>query len=316
MGTPDYVQSAFDGMTMGQMARKNRAENKERENQKKLKDLYSSATTIGEDGRVSVDESILTPGLIELAPKEAISRQQRADKKKASMEKSKQVYRDKLSGIERDQNNKDRMFDLQEKQFNERRDARLAKQNKAAGPEKIKGDQYKVGGFAKRAIIAEEELAKLPEDIGTSGITDTLQGWSFMPEAMKSQDRKSFEQTQRNFISAVLRRESGAAISDQEMENESMKYFPQPGDGSRVLAQKKRARQQAVLNLKSEAGGPLEKIASAPEQAIRKEEVDIPGVKNAFASSVSHPQASAAEKWAKANPNDPRAKTILERLGR
>jgi hypothetical protein len=34
------------------------------------------------------------------------------------------------------------------------------------------------------------------------------------------------------------------------------------------------------------------------------------------APAVAHPQASAAEQWANAHPDDPRAKQILQRLGK
>jgi hypothetical protein len=40
------------------------------------------------------------------------------------------------------------------------------------------------------------------------------------------------------------------------------------------------------------------------------------GEPKAPSAAASHPQASQAEQWAKANPNDPRAKTILQRLGK
>lgn len=154
------------------------------------------------------------------------------------------------------------------------KEAQLAElQRKTAQGPEIKADQYKVGGFAKRALMAEQDLSKLPANVGTGKWTDTIQGNMFFPEAMKSGERKQFEQAQRNFISAVLRRESGAAISDQEMENESKKYFPQPGDTQQVLAQKKAARDQAVNNLRAEAGGAMTAIADAPP-AMQQPQVD------------------------------------------
>jgi hypothetical protein len=181
----------------------------------------------------------------------------------------------------------------------------------------VKGDQYKVGGFAKRAIMAEADLARLPKDVGTGEFWDTLQGSSIFPEGAKSENRKLFEQTQRNFISAVLRRESGAAISDQEMENESKKYFPQPGDGPQVLAQKARSRKQAIMNLRAEAGGAMDRIATAPQARpqTRAQDTSIPGIQDAHASPMSHPKVNAAIKWARENRNDPRAIRILEKLG-
>lgn len=59
---------------------------------------------------------------------------------------------------------------------------------------------------------------------------------------LKGTNFKSLDQAQRNFVNAVLRRESGAVISPAEFENAKQQYFPQPGDGKEVLAQKKANR--------------------------------------------------------------------------
>jgi hypothetical protein len=57
-----------------------------------------------------------------------------------------------------------------------------------------------------------------------------------------------------NFMSAVLRKESGAAISASEYDAEDRKYFPQPGDGADVKAQKQKARALAIDALRVQAG--------------------------------------------------------------
>lgn len=71
-------------------------------------------------------------------------------------------------------------------------------------------------------------------------------GVSLMPEALKSEDRKMLEQAQRNFINAVLRKESGAAIFDAEFKNAEKQYFPQIGDSEKVLEQKRKNRQTVI----------------------------------------------------------------------
>lgn len=70
---------------------------------------------------------------------------------------------------------------------------------------------------------------------------------------MKSSERQSFEQAKENFITAVLRRESGAAISDSEFDREDKKYFPQPGDKPETVKQKSDSRNTAINNLYREA---------------------------------------------------------------
>lgn len=61
-----------------------------------------------------------------------------------------------------------------------------------------------------------------------------------------SPEQQQIEQAQRDFVNAVLRRESGAAISAPEFANATKQYFPQPGDSPQVIAQKKRNREQAT----------------------------------------------------------------------
>jgi hypothetical protein len=62
------------------------------------------------------------------------------------------------------------------------------------------------------------------------------------------------DQARRDFVSAVLRKESGAAISASEYANEEKKYFPQLGDSDEVIKQKQNSRLKAIEGLKSQAG--------------------------------------------------------------
>lgn len=58
--------------------------------------------------------------------------------------------------------------------------------------------------------------------------------------------QQQVEQAQRDFINAVLRRESGAVISDSEFDNARKQYFPQVGDSEQVKAQKAANRKRAT----------------------------------------------------------------------
>lgn len=70
---------------------------------------------------------------------------------------------------------------------------------------------------------------------------------------MSEADQKA-EQAQRDFVNAVLRQESGAAISTGEFENARKQYFPQPGDSAAVIQQKAANRKLAVQGLRNNAG--------------------------------------------------------------
>jgi hypothetical protein len=63
---------------------------------------------------------------------------------------------------------------------------------------------------------------------------------------MSSENKQMLDQAKRDFMSAVLRRESGAAISSGEYENADRQYFPQIGDNAKVIAQKASNRKIAL----------------------------------------------------------------------
>jgi len=78
---------------------------------------------------------------------------------------------------------------------------------------------------------------------------------------MVSPGQQRLEQAQRDFINAVLRRESGAVIADSEFASAAQQYFTQPGDAPAVVAQKKKNRERAAQLLL------LEVPASVREQS-------------------------------------------------
>lgn len=100
-------------------------------------------------------------------------------------------------------------------------------------------------GFADRTSQANEIINALGSQF--TGVASYL--GAALPNFMKTSDRQNYEQAQRNFVNSVLRRESGAVISDQEFENARQQYFPQPGDGESVLIQKAQNRDTVVSNL-------------------------------------------------------------------
>jgi hypothetical protein len=75
--------------------------------------------------------------------------------------------------------------------------------------------------------------------------------------------QQQVEQAQRNFVNAVLRRESGAVISKEEFENAAKQYFPQPGDSAEVIAQKKANRETTIKGLGDAAGSGRTNVVSA-----------------------------------------------------
>jgi hypothetical protein len=69
-----------------------------------------------------------------------------------------------------------------------------------------------------------------------------------------SGEQQQVDQARRNFITAVLRKESGAVISPTEYKDEERKYFPQIGDTDKTITQKQEARRLAIKALEAQAG--------------------------------------------------------------
>jgi len=77
---------------------------------------------------------------------------------------------------------------------------------------------------------------------------------SFLRPFLSSEAQNNYEQAKENFITAVLRKESGASISPAEFAREERKYFPQVGDNASTIKQKQEARRLAISAIRQVAG--------------------------------------------------------------
>jgi hypothetical protein len=109
---------------------------------------------------------------------------------------------------------------------------------------------------------------KLEQNV--SGAMNVLPGFLGGPTAAQ----QSTDQARRNFVTAILRKESGAAISPSEFANEAQKYFPQPGDTDSVIRQKQNARETAIKALEIQAGPGANAIRQMPTPKL-----DVGGAK-------------------------------------
>lgn len=98
-----------------------------------------------------------------------------------------------------------------------------------------------------------------------------------LPNVTQSENGQRQEQAERNFINALLRRESGAVISPEEFASAAKQYFPRSGDAPSTKEQKKRNREQAFEGLKSASGKAWDGVKLVTEQGIG--EVARPGSK-------------------------------------
>jgi hypothetical protein len=124
--------------------------------------------------------------------------------------------------------------------------------------------QGKSAAFGARADLADKTITGLTGKYSPVAINSKMAvestpliggiiGAATNKMALSQNDQKA-EQAQRDFVNAILRQESGAVISDTEFDNARKQYFPQPGDGAEVVAQKAKNRKTAIEGLKRNAG--------------------------------------------------------------
>lgn len=116
-----------------------------------------------------------------------------------------------------------------------------------------KDEQAKAGGFADRMLNSDAIIA----DTTNAGQSLKDKAVSQVPvfgNKMVSPEYQKFEQAQRDFVNAVLRRESGAVINEEEFDNARKQYFPQYGDTPETIKQKALNRKLAIEGIKSAAG--------------------------------------------------------------
>ena len=119
-------------------------------------------------------------------------------------------------------------------------------------------DQANAAGFYDR-LNASNQILSDP------GVTQAAMAWGQnamnnnlpmgLGNYMTSPEFQKFDQASRDFVNAVLRKESGAAISESEFQNARIQYFPQPGDTPEKIAQKAKNR-EIVINAMHRTAGP------------------------------------------------------------
>lgn len=114
--------------------------------------------------------------------------------------------------------------------------------------------QAKALQFGSRMQDAEDIFASLASNGVNTSIPGSQAGYGIGAtiSALQPEQWQQLDQAKRNFINAALRRESGAVISPSEFDNAEKQYFPQPGDGPKVIAQKKANRELATRGILAE----------------------------------------------------------------
>jgi len=99
----------------------------------------------------------------------------------------------------------------------------------------------------------------------------------------KSPEYQQGEQAGKEFLAAVLRKDTGAAVTKSEEDMYGAMYLPRPGDSPEVLAQKQTARSRALKAI--ELGIPSQAIV-----AMESKGVELPGREPAQAAAPAPEQ--------------------------
>ncbi len=134
-------------------------------------------------------------------------------------------------------------------------------------------DEKLAGAFTKRMIESTSTFENV-----TSGGYDPANIRDFaasnLPLALRatalSEQGQQYLAAKLNFITAVLRKESGAAISEAEFSTEDLKYFPQPGESAATIEQKRVARKTAIESMKAQSGGAFDYM----QKRMKPSEID------------------------------------------
>lgn len=148
--------------------------------------------------------------------------------------------------------------------------------------------------FFNRAKQADEELAKLADVIGQKGTL--AQGYmALAPNFMQTQEGQSYQQAQRAFTEARLRKDSGAAIPEQEFANDRRTYFVQPGDSKETIAQKERSRSAVLASLAFGSGRALNEFYGEEAPSLLEGYKARQGGNAPKAAPVSAPEAPKSD---------------------
>lgn len=122
--------------------------------------------------------------------------------------------------------------------------------------------QYVSAGYANRLLESNSVIDSLQNSIaGYNQLGFYAQ--KALPPKQQSETIQRQSQAELNFVNAVLRKESGAAISQSEYDNAAKQYFPRPGDTAATLAQKAKNRQTAIQTMIRSSGGAFQPPAGS-----------------------------------------------------
>lgn len=146
--------------------------------------------------------------------------------------------------------------------------------------------QSKDNVYATRAEGALAALDPIADTLTSAGQrAANMDPTGLIRGAVQTPDFQRAQQAGEEFLQAILRKDTGAAITAQEQALYGTTYLPQPGDGPEVLVQKQQSRRRALEALKA---------GMSPDQILAQE--------RALQASGSDPIGGAAPASGSSDP--------------
>lgn len=143
--------------------------------------------------------------------------------------------------------------------------------NRAASG-KLTGEEQKAVSMAGRMRGAEAKMAEsgyMPTGMGglASQAAAAVPGIGNM---VTPADYQAYKQSAMEWITGLLRLDSGAAVPETEFARYFKTYFPQPGDDEKTIQQKTESRQRAVASLEAGMSPAAQQKIPGPSGATGK----------------------------------------------
>lgn len=123
------------------------------------------------------------------------------------------------------------------------------------GDTKMTGDQSKAIAYYRRGYGANQALNDPKMTEALTQYTDTFaKNFGGVGRMFQDSDFQVADRAAQEFLAAILRKDTGAQITNQEFELYGPMYLPQPGDKPELIKAKQKAREEALIAIEMGLG--------------------------------------------------------------
>jgi hypothetical protein len=158
-------------------------------------------------------------------------------------------------------------------QFNERT-GQIARRSQDQQARQFNQQQVSSASYANRMVAANEAVQRVASE-GFQGNQVTRGDIPVVGGLLRGSEERRYDQAVDDFITALLREESGAAIGQNEFDTAYRTYFPTTGDDPATIEQKSALRERAIQNMVAGSQGAFETMFGAAPSSSAQQAVQI-----------------------------------------